>query len=343
MTPVTKANRKLGASSLSVFPIGLGCMSLSGVYGKSDDAEGIRVVHHAIDRGITFLDSSDMYGWGHNENLLGKAMAGGRRAKVVLATKFGQTQQPGGANGVNGRPEYVMSACEASLKRLATDYLDVFYLHWPNPDIPLEDSLAALRDLREAGKIRCAGVCNFGHFYLRQLAAARDSGIVTLHQLPYSLFWRPIEYEILPQSREQNLTVVAYSVLAQGLLTGRYRSASDVPASLHVTRFYADGPHGESGCEAEIFEALAELRREAAGAAIPLSDLAIQWALRQAGVGVVLAGARTPAESVENARALNQNVDEALLDRFTTISERVKLKLGSNPDMWMNAAQSRFK
>src|SRR5258708_13450667 len=114
MATVTKAPRKLGSSSLSVFPIGLGCMSLSGAYGKSDDAEAIRVVHHAIDRGVTFLDSSDMYGWGHNEILLGKALAGGRRAKVVLATKFGQVQRPGGANGVDGRPEYLKAASYAT-------------------------------------------------------------------------------------------------------------------------------------------------------------------------------------------------------------------------------------
>ena len=119
--------RTLGGSQLSAFPIGLGCMSLSGAYGKSDDAEAIRVVHHALDRGVTFLDSSDMYGWGHNETLLGKALSGGRRAGVVLATKFGQTQQPGGANGVNGRPEYVKAACEASLKRLGVDVIDLYF------------------------------------------------------------------------------------------------------------------------------------------------------------------------------------------------------------------------
>ena len=324
----------LPGTDIWVSRISLGTWAFGGdpVWGEQSDKMSIDTVSAALDAGIDFIDTAAGYADGRSEEVVGRALAG-RRDKAVVATKVYKDLSHGG----------VVAACEASLKRLATDYLDVFYLHWPNPDIPLEDSLAALRDLREAGKIRCAGVCNFGHFYLRQLAAARDSGIVTLHQLPYSLFWRPIEYEILPQSREQNLTVVAYSVLAQGLLTGRYRSASDVPASLHVTRFYADGPHGESGCEVEIFEALVELRREAAGAAIPLSDLAIQWALRQAGVGVVLAGARTPAESVENARALNQSVDEVLLDRFTTISERVKLKLGGNPDMWMNAAQSRFK
>src|SRR6516164_9818793 len=153
MTPVSKAPRKLGASSLSVFPIGLGCMSLSGVYGKSDDAEAIRVVHHAIDRGVTFLDSSDMYGWGHNETLLGKALTGGRRVKVVLATKFGQTQRPGGANGVDGRPEYVKAACEASLKRLGVEVIDLYFQHRVDPSVPIEDTVGAMADLVKAGKV----------------------------------------------------------------------------------------------------------------------------------------------------------------------------------------------
>ena len=120
MTTLTAKSRRLGSSDLAIFPIGLGLMSLSGAYGRADDAEAIRVIHHALDRGVTLLDSSDMYGWGHNETLLGKALAGGRRAKAVLATKFGQTQRPGGGNGVDGRPEYVKAACEASLKRLGS-------------------------------------------------------------------------------------------------------------------------------------------------------------------------------------------------------------------------------
>src|ERR1700754_1182771 len=126
MTVTRMSPRKLGSSSLSVFPIGLGCMSLSGAYGKSDDAEGIKVIHHAIDRGVTHLDSSDMYGWGHNETLLGKALTGGKRDKVVLTTKFGQTQNPGGANGVDGSPAYVKAACEASLERLGVEGIDLY-------------------------------------------------------------------------------------------------------------------------------------------------------------------------------------------------------------------------
>src|SRR5260370_22852702 len=158
MAPISKAPRKLGASSLSVFPIGLGCMSLSGVYGKSDDGEGIRVVHHAIDRGVTFLDSSDMYGWGHNEILLGKALAGGRRAKVVLATKFGQVQRPGGANGVDGRPEYVKAACEASLKRLGIDEIDIYFQHRVDPSVPIEETVGAMGELVKAGKAKALGL-----------------------------------------------------------------------------------------------------------------------------------------------------------------------------------------
>src|ERR1700760_4093037 len=130
MTAITHAkHRTLGSSPLSVFPIGLGCMSLSGAYGKCDDAEAIRVIHHAIDHGVNFLDSSDMYGWGHNETLFGKALAGGLPDKVVLVTKFGQTQKPGGANGVNGSAAYVKEACDASLKRLGVDVIDLYFQH----------------------------------------------------------------------------------------------------------------------------------------------------------------------------------------------------------------------
>src|SRR4051812_5607016 len=154
---ITKAPRRLGSSSLNVFPIGLGCMSLSGTYGKSDDDEAIRVVHHAIDRGVNFLDSSDMYGWGHNETLLGKALAG-RRDKVVLATKFGQTQQPGGANGVNGRPEYVKQACEASLQRLGVDEIDLYFQHRVDPSVPIEETVGAMGELVKAGKVKALGL-----------------------------------------------------------------------------------------------------------------------------------------------------------------------------------------
>src|SRR3954468_20466117 len=154
---ITKGPRKPGGSWLTVSPIGLGCMSLSGTYGKGDDAESIKVVQHAIDHGVNFLDSSDMYGWGHNETLLGKALRG-RRGKVVLATKFGQTQQPGGANGVNGRPEYVKQACEASLERLGVDEIDLYFQHRVDPSVPIEETVGAMGELVRAGKVKATGL-----------------------------------------------------------------------------------------------------------------------------------------------------------------------------------------
>ena len=159
-------------------------MSLSGAYGKTDDAQGIRVVHHAIDHGVTFLDSSDMYGWGHNESLLGKALAGGRRAKVVLATKFGQTQRPGGANGVDGRPEYVKAACEASLKRLGVDEIDLYFQHRVDPSVPIEDTVGAMSALGRDGKVRFLGISEAGPRTIRRAHATHP---MTAVQIEYSL------------------------------------------------------------------------------------------------------------------------------------------------------------
>src|SRR3984893_4107492 len=150
--------RPLGNSRLSVFPSGLGCMSFSGAYGKSDDAEAIRVIHHALDHGVNFLDSSNMYGWGHNETLLGKALAGGRRGKVVLTTKFGQTQRRGGPNGADGSPAYVKAAGEASLKRLGVDVIDLYYQHRVDPSVPIEDTVGAMARLVQQGKVRALGL-----------------------------------------------------------------------------------------------------------------------------------------------------------------------------------------
>src|SRR4051812_16903469 len=184
---VTKSPRKLGASALSVFPVGLGLMSLSGVYGKVDDAEGIKVIHHALDRGVTMLDSSDMYGWGHNETLLGKALAGGRRGKAILATKFGQTQQPGGANGVNGRPEYVKAACEASLKRLGVEMIDLYYQHRVDPSVPIEETVGAMGELVKAGKVRALGLSEAHPETIRRAHAVHPIAAV---QSEYSMLYR---------------------------------------------------------------------------------------------------------------------------------------------------------
>ena len=149
--------RALGKSGLSVSALGLGCMSFSGVYGASDDAAAIGVIRGAVEHGVTFFDSSDMYGWGHNETLLGRAL-GGERSKIVLATKFGQTRREGGPNGVDGRPAYVKEACEASLKRLGTDVIDLYYQHRVDPNVLIEDTVGAMAELVRQGKVRALGL-----------------------------------------------------------------------------------------------------------------------------------------------------------------------------------------
>src|SRR5260221_6131118 len=149
--------RALGASPLKVSALGLGCMPLSVIYGDANDEESIAVIHHAIDRGIDHLDSSDMYGWGHNEQLLGRALRG-RRDKVIVATKFGQTKDAAGKQGVDGRPEYVRQACEASLKRLGIDVIDLYYQHRVDPNTPIEDTVGAMKRLVEQGKVRAIGL-----------------------------------------------------------------------------------------------------------------------------------------------------------------------------------------
>ena len=227
MTTISHAKaRTLGGSGLSVFPIGLGCMSLSGVYGKSDDAQAIRVVHHALDRGVNFLDSSDMYGWGHNESLLGKALAGGRRANAVLATKFGQTQRPGGANGVDGRPEYVKAACEASLKRLGVEVIDLYFQHRVDPAVPIEETVGAMADLVKAGKARALGLSEARPETIRRAHKVHPLAAV---QSEYSLLYRVDAEETLKTTRDLGIAYIAYSPLGRSLLTGAVRQASDIP------------------------------------------------------------------------------------------------------------------
>jgi aryl-alcohol dehydrogenase-like predicted oxidoreductase len=227
MTAITHAKpRTLGNSKLAVFPIGLGCMSFSGAYGKSDDVEAIRVIHHALDRGVTFLDSSDMYGWGHNETLLGKALSDGRRDKVVLATKFGQTQRPGGANGVDGRPDYVKAACEASLKRLGVDVIDLYFQHRVDPSVPIEDTVGAMGELVKAGKVRALGLCEAKPETLRR--AHKEHPLAAV-QSEYSLLYRVDAEETIETTRALGISFVAYSPLGRSLLTGAVRQVSDIP------------------------------------------------------------------------------------------------------------------
>ena len=219
--------RELGNSDLKISAIGLGCMSMSGTYGKSDDAESIDVIHHALDLGINFLDSSDMYGWGHNEELLGRALKG-RREQVVLTTKFGQVQSADGkGNLVDGTPAYIRRACDASLKRLGVDVIDLYYQHRVDPKVPIEDTVGAMSRLVEQGKARYLGLSEAAPATIRRAHAVHRLSAV---QSEYSLLYRNPAEETLPTCRELGISFVAYSPLGRGFLTGRIQDLGDLPA-----------------------------------------------------------------------------------------------------------------
>src|SRR5215469_16994898 len=221
---VVTARRRLGKAGPEVSGIGLGCMSLSGVYGPSDDEAGIRLIHRALELGVDHFDSSDMYGWGQNEELLGRALKG-RRNGIIIATKFGQTRRPGGANGVDGSPAYIAQACDASLNRLGVDVIDLYYQHRVDPAVPVEDTVGAMARLVEQGKVRYLGLCEARPERIRRAHATHPIAAV---QSEFSLLYREEATETLATTRELGIGFVAYAPLGRGLLTGKI----DDPASM---------------------------------------------------------------------------------------------------------------
>src|ERR671921_2033526 len=206
--------RRLG--ELEVSAIGLGCMSMTPIYGEPSEPEAIATVHRAVELGIDLIDTSDAYGFGANEELLGRALKG-HRDRVVLATKFGNIRNPDGSNAVNGRPEYVAQACEASLRRLGVDVIDLYYIHRVDASVPIEETVGAMARLVEAGKVRHLGISEAGVATLRRAHATHPMAAL---QTEYSLWTRDAETELLPVCRELGIGYVAYSPLGRGFLTG---------------------------------------------------------------------------------------------------------------------------
>lgn len=215
---------KLGHSSFDISRVGLGCMTMIGLYGAADDAESIATIHEAIDRGMNFIDTSDAYGNGGNEELVGKAIAG-RRDKVVLGTKFGNVRKADGKPGGDGRPEYVVEACEKSLQRLGVDVIDLYYQHRVDADVPIEETVGAMARLIEQGKVKVLGMSEAAAGTLRRAHAVHP---ISALQTEYSLSYRFAEDELLPTCAELGTTFVAYSPLGRGFLTGAVRKIDDL-------------------------------------------------------------------------------------------------------------------
>lgn len=314
--------RRLGRSELHVSAIGLGCMGMSDFYGPADEASSLAVLHHALDIGVNFLDTADMYGVGANERLIAQLLKT-RRPSVVLATKFAIERKPGGEFvGINGRPEYVAAACDASLKRLGVDHIDLYYQHRVDPQVPIEDTVGAMARLVQAGKVRYLGLSEASGKTLRRAMAVHP---ITALQSEYSLWSRDIEQDALPACRELGVSLVAYSPLGRGFLTGAIRKPSDLDASdwRHTNpRFQAESlAHNLKLVDA--VKALAAARR------CTPAQLALAWLLHQQPDLVPIPGTRSRSRLDENAAAAGIRLDEAelreirrVLDESRVIGER---------------------
>jgi aryl-alcohol dehydrogenase-like predicted oxidoreductase len=300
-------HRVLGRGGLSVSAIGLGCMSLSGVYGAADDKESEALIRHAIDSGVDHLDSSDMYGWGHNEEVVGRAIKG-RRAQVVLATKFGQTQRPGQSNGVDGRPEYVMQACEASLKRLGEDVIDLYYQHRVDPAVPVEDTVGAMAKLVQQGKVRFLGLSEAAPDRIRRAHAVHPIAAV---QTEYSLLYREEAEATRAITRELGIGFVAYAPLGRGFLTGAIQTFADIDGRRAAhPRFQQQNFDQNRGLVAKI-EAMARHK------GCTPAQLTLAWLLAQGEDVVAIPGTRRADRLDENVGALGVTLSADEVERIS--------------------------
>lgn len=304
---MTNPTRPLGKSGISATSIGLGLMSLSGVYGESSDGNGVAVIQHAIDQGINFLDSADMYGWGHNETLLSTALKG-RRDQVILATKFGQTKGEAGGNGVNGKPAYVKEACEASLKRLNLDVIDLYYVHRIDPNVPIEDTVGAMKDLCVAGKVRSIGLFEASPETIRRAHQIHPLAAI---QTEYSLLYREQAEETLKVTRELGISFVAYSPLGRSMLTGTVKNSADFSNDRRK-----DHPRFQPGNLERNQQLVVAIVEMADQKHCTPSQLALAWLLAQGDDILAIPGTKQAARVNENLGALKvtlSNQDLALL------------------------------
>ena len=316
--------RTCGQSGIEISPMGIGCWSYGGgdYWGPQAQSDVTAVTHAALDAGINFFDTAEGYNEGRSEEALGIALKG-RRHEAIIGTKISAPD-----------PTKVRERCEASLSRLQTDYVDIYMIHWPHDEFPIDESMAALTRLREDGLIRAIGVSNFG---VNQLTAALNTGTeLAVNQLCYNLLSRAIEVELLLLCQEHKVGILGYMPLLQGLLTGKYKSADEMlPVHSRFRHFADDRPmakHGEEGAEKEIFETLKGIRKVADDEQIPMSRLAIAWTMAKPGITCMLVGTRNVNELTENLHAIEYTPSSDVIEQLDHLTLPILEKMGANPD-----------
>ncbi|HLJ21304.1 MAG TPA: aldo/keto reductase [Stellaceae bacterium] len=318
--PRSVRKRPLGNGGLSCFPIGLGCVPLSGVYGATDDASGIRLIHRAFELGVDLLDTAHMYGMGHNEVLVGKALAGGKRKGVIVSTKFGQYYPPKGVprtDGmpdyvpiIDGRPEHVMQSAEESLRKLSISEIDLFYAHRIDPKVPIEDTVGAMKRLVEQGKVRALGLCE-----ARPETIKRAHGVhpIAAVQMEFSLLFQAEAQEVRQTTRELGIALVAYSPLARSLLTGTVRAGDQLADARGRFPVFAKE---NIATNLSYVEQMAPIAREKG---CTLAQLVLAWLLAQGDDVIPIPGTTKIPRLEENLGAVDVHLTPSEVARLSAI------------------------
>lgn len=311
---------------ISKFTLGAWAFAGGAMWGDQDEKNSIATIHAAIDAGITMIDTAPGYGNGISEEIVGRGIKG-RRNQVLIANK------------VSAQPlnyETTIACCETGLKRLQTDHVDLLQIHWRRADTVLEEVVAAMEKLRNDGKALALGVCNFGPKSLTDLNE-HCTGWIT-NQLAYNLLWRANEFEITDACEKQDMGILCYSPIQQGLLSGRFANASEIPDSRKRTRHFSSDSemsrHGDADNEVLTFATLDRIRKIADDLSESMADLSLAWLLHQRGVSSVIFGARTPEQVASNVKAEKLKLDDATLAALDDATSELKTALGSNADLW---------